>query len=310
MPAPGMITLVENFRAVFYAPFYAAFALRAYEQEGLEVGLKTASHATDPSRFVVSREGDVSWSGPLRLMATLDQDPASDAVAFCEVVGRDPFMLVGREPNPSFRLGDLSRLKLATVSEVPTPWLCLRHDLRLAGIDESKLDRIGDATMAENATALRAGRVDVIQVFEPFAAQLEADGAGHVWRAAAARGPTAYTTFNTTRAFLARQPETALRMCRAMYRTQKWIATHDGPALAEAVSSYFPQLPQAVLGQALERYRGLGIWNRDPLLQRKGLEWLRDAAIAGGRIRNRFRFEDCADMRYAEQAIKENPPSA
>jgi NitT/TauT family transport system substrate-binding protein len=304
-----MITLVENFRAVFYAPFYAAFALRAYEQEGLDVRLKTAANATDPSRFVVSTEGDVSWSGPLRLMTTLDQDPAADAVAFCEIVGRDPFMLVGREPNPSFRLEDLLRLKLATVSEVPTPWLCLRHDLRLAGIDESRIARVGDATMAENAAALRAGRVEVIQVFEPFAAQLEADGAGHVWRAAAGRGPTAYTTFNTTRAFLAKQPDTALRMCRAMYRTQKWIAAHEGRELATAVASYFPGLPATVLGRALERYRALGIWNRNPLLQREGLEWLRDAAIEGGRIKRRFRFEDCADMRYAREAMTEDPPS-
>ena len=29
------ITLIENFRAVFYTPFYAAFALGAYAAEGL-----------------------------------------------------------------------------------------------------------------------------------------------------------------------------------------------------------------------------------------------------------------------------------
>ena len=27
------LTLIENFRAVFYTPFYAAFALKAYEAE-------------------------------------------------------------------------------------------------------------------------------------------------------------------------------------------------------------------------------------------------------------------------------------
>ena len=31
------LTLIENFRAVFYTPFYAAFALKAYEAEGVEV---------------------------------------------------------------------------------------------------------------------------------------------------------------------------------------------------------------------------------------------------------------------------------
>ena len=47
---------------------------------------------------------------------------------------RDPFLLMGRTPKPDFKLADLKSVKLATVSEVPTPWLCLQNDLRLAGI--------------------------------------------------------------------------------------------------------------------------------------------------------------------------------
>jgi NitT/TauT family transport system substrate-binding protein len=309
MPSPAALTLVENFRAVFYAPFYAAFALRAFEQEGLHVTLKPATDPLDAARFVVSGEGDVSWSGPLRLMSTLEQRPDSGAVAFCEVVGRDPFLLVGRGPNPSFQLEDLLGKKLATVSEVPTPWVCLRHDLRLAGIDEARLTVVAGASMAQNAAALRDGRVDVIQVFEPYAAQLEAEGAGAVWRAAAQRGPTSYTTFNTTRAFLAAQPETATRMCRALYRTLRWIVAHDGLALAREVAPYFPGLEAVVLARALERYRALGIWNRTPVLAREGLEWLRDAALAAGRLRTHFRYEDCVEMRHAERVAAEDPPS-
>jgi NitT/TauT family transport system substrate-binding protein len=39
------IVLIENFRAVFYAPFYAACALGEYQEEGLEVELKPAAGA-------------------------------------------------------------------------------------------------------------------------------------------------------------------------------------------------------------------------------------------------------------------------
>ena len=101
------ITLIENFRAVFYGPFYAASALGAYAQEGLDVVVKPASGAT-AAGFQVPSEGEVSWGGPLRLMNTLDKNPAAGVVAFCEVVGRDPFVLVGREPRPAFRLQDLA----------------------------------------------------------------------------------------------------------------------------------------------------------------------------------------------------------
>jgi len=301
------ITLIENFRAVFYAPFYAASALGAYEQEGLEVVVKPATHTG--GGFQTPQEGEVSWGGPLRLMNTLDKNPQAGVVAFCEIVGRDPFFLVGREPNAAFRLQDLAGKRIGTVSEVPTPWICLRHDLRLAGVAESGLQRKADGTMPENAAALRSGALDVIQVFQPFAAQLQAEGVGHVWYASASRGPTSYTSFNTTRAFLGREPDVALRMCRAMYRTQKWIATRAGAALADAVADYFPGLPKHALSASFDGYKALGVWNRTPLLERKGLEWLRDAALAEGMLRTHFRYEDCVDMRFAEQVVREDPPA-
>lgn len=301
------MVLIENFRALFYAPFYAACALGAYEAEGLEVELKPAAELGRALQAVSAGSGQVSWGGPLRIMAALDRDPACGYAAFCEVVGRDPFFLVGRAPNPGFTPAQLPRFTLAVVTEVPTPWICLQHDLRGAGIAPSSVKLAPGRTMAENAAALRAGKVDVIQVFQPYAQSLAEEGAGHVWYAAASRGPTAYTSLNTTRAFIEREPDTVLRMTRAMYRTLKWVAARDGPALAEAIAGYFPGEPVARLAACCERYRSLGLWNRSPVLQREGLEWLRDAMLGAGAIRTRFAYEDCVDMRFAEQVLREDP---
>ena len=162
--------------------------------------------------------------------------------------------------------------------------------------------------MAENVAALRAGEVDVIQLFEPYVQALVEEGIGHVWYAAASRGPTSYTSFNTTRSFLNREPQTVLRVTRAMCRTLKWIAAHDGRALAESIASYFPEVPVARLAGCCDRYRSVGLWNRTPVLQRSGLEWLRDAMLAAGAIRTRFTYEDCVEMRFAEQVVREDPP--
>ena len=130
-----------------------------------------------------------------------------DLVSFAEVVTRDPFLLLGREPRPDFVLRDLLDVRVATVSEVPTPWMCLQDDLRRAGITPSELTRIGDRTMADNVAALRRGEVDVVQVFEPFGATLLAEGAGHLWFAQASRGPTSYTTFYARRRLLAERQD-------------------------------------------------------------------------------------------------------
>lgn len=303
------ITLIENFRAVFYTPYYASIALGAYRDEGIEIELKASNDASRTLESVMSGSGQVSWGGPVRIMLALEKDPAGKPVAFCESVGRDPFFLVGLAPNPGFKLEHLYGKRVATVSEVPTPWMCLQHDLRLAGLDPLKLTRIGDRTMIENANALRAREVDVIQVFEPFAAQLEEEGAGQVWHAAASRGLTTYTTFNAPRTFLEREPDTARRMCRAMYRTQKWIAARPAADVAEVVAPYFPQLSKSVLTASCQRYKSLDVWNRQPVMVAQGFEWLRDAGLSSGLITRRYAFEDCVDMRIATEVVREDPPT-
>ena len=299
------VTLIENFRAVFYAPFYAAFSLGSYEAEGVDVRLAMSAAADKTLSTLTSGSGQVSWGGPMRLLHACNDNPHCGLVSFCEVVGRDPFYLLGREPNANFRMCDLADKTLAVVTEVPTPWYCLQQDLRLAGIDPLHIRRVPAGTMAQNVERLRAGEVDVIQVFEPYAQQVAETAMGYRWYIAASRGPASYTTLNTTRAFIERDPDTVLRMTRAMYRTQRWIAAHDGGELAQAIGGYMPDIPLSTLVASCRGYKASGIWNTDPLQQRAGLEWLRDAMLDCNAIRAKPAFEDLADMRFAEQAMRE-----
>src|ERR1700733_14041830 len=206
------ITLQESLRGLFYAPFYVALARDAYAAEGVEVRFASSPRPGDAACNVMDGTVDVCWGGPMRVMQAYQEISGCDLVSFAEVVTRDPFLLVGREPRPDFRLADLLGVRVATVGEVPTPWLCLQEDLRRAGIAPGRVDRIGDRGMADNVAALRAGEVDVVQVFEPFVSALVAEGAGHVWYAAARRGPTSYTTFYARRGLLTTRREELRRM--------------------------------------------------------------------------------------------------
>src|ERR1700687_2346271 len=183
------IILQEPLRGLFYAPDYAALALGAWEKEGVEVRMVSAPSPAEAPNALFYGTVDVAWGGPMRVNQIYDQRANCDLVCFGEAVTRDPFMLIGRLPRPNFRLAVLMAVRLATVSEVPTPWLCLQDDLRRAGIDPDNLDRIADWTMLENMTALCRGEVDVVQLSQPLAEELIASGDGHLWYAAANRGP-------------------------------------------------------------------------------------------------------------------------
>src|SRR5262249_28992438 len=158
-----------------------------------------------------------------------DQEPSADLVCFCDVVARDPFFIVGNQPRPQFKFADLATLRFGTVSEVPTPWICLADDLRRAAVDPDRLARVADRTMEQNEADLAAGKLDAIQVFQPHAERLIASGKGHVWYAAATRGRTAYTTLVTRRAVLDRRRDELLRMTRAIHRTLGWFAKAPAP---------------------------------------------------------------------------------
>jgi NitT/TauT family transport system substrate-binding protein len=302
------ITLQENLRGLLYAPYYAALALGAYRQEGVATAFVSAPTPAEGPTGLFAGTVDVAWGGPMRVMQMYERRPDCDLVCFGEVVTRDPFLLIGRERCPDFAFADLYGKRVATVSEVPTPWLCLQEDLRRASLDPDALQRIADRSMADNVTALRRGELDVVQLFEPFAEELIAADDGHLWYAAAARGLTSYTSFYTRRSVLAARRGELKSLVRGLYRTQKWVHAQPPEALADAVQSFFPGVPPRLLRSAVANYRALGIWGRNPTLTRVGYDGLKAGLVSGRFVKEGAPFEQAVDNSLAEEVVREDPP--
>jgi NitT/TauT family transport system substrate-binding protein len=302
------IVLQESLRGLFYAPYYAALTLGAYEQEGVDVRFVSATGFGTAPDGLFSGAVDVAWGGPMRVNQLYDQRADCDLVCFGEAVTRDPFMLIGREQRRDFKIADLMSVRIATVSEVPTPFLCLQHDLRLAGCDPAALDRIPDRSMSENMAALREGTVDVVQLFQPLAESLIAEGSGHLWYAAATRGPCSYTTFYARRSVLAAKRDELTRLVRGLYRTQKWLHAAGPDAVAAAIRPYFPELAEDLLRAAISRYQQLGIWGQTPVLPQEGYDRLKAGLVSGGFTKG-APYEVAVDNSLAEAAVRADPPA-
>jgi NitT/TauT family transport system substrate-binding protein len=302
------IVLQESLRGLFYAPYYAALTLGAYEQEGVEVRFTSAAGFGAAPNGLFAGTADVAWGGPMRVNQLYSERPDCDLVCFGEAVTRDPFLLIGREQRRDFNIADLMSVRIATVSEVPTPFLCLQHDLRLAGCDPAALDRVPDGTMAENMAALRAGTVDVVQLFQPLAEALIAQGSGYLWYAAANRGPCSYTTFYARRSVLAAKGDELARLVRGLYRTQKWLHGAAPGAIVAAIRPYFPDVPEDLLRAAITRYQELGIWGQTPVLPRDGYDRLKAGLVSGGFAKG-TPYEVAVDNTLAEMAMRDDPPA-
>lgn len=292
------LTLVENFRALFYMPFYVLKERGDAKAEGLDVEWIDANTPGGAIDALKTGAVDLTWGGPMRVMKDHDTHPfgPDSLVGFCEVVGQDPFYLVGRESSQPFSLTQLPAQRLSVVSEVPTPWLCLQTDLADNGVDVAAYLKSGDIvttrTFEEQVVALKSGLVDVAQLFEPYVSQLEAEPGMAVLARASDRGPTVYTTFITTHARHAEKAAEFGALTRAMARTQQWMRQHSD-SIYELCGQYFPDIDPYVARRGIQRYIDDGVWSANPTVSQTGFETLSRCLHNGGFIRAPAQFSRC-----------------
>ena len=289
------IHLAENFRAVFYAPFYACLELGWFRERGLEVNLVASPSPGAGIADMLSGAIHLVWGGPMRVLKDRDQNPPGprSLLAFGEVAARDPFYLVGRPDLAPFELRALTRLRLATVSEVVTPWLCLQQDLRDHGINPNLLNRHGDASMEDNLRALADGRTDVAQLFEPFVSLAENEGIGSPLHAAHERGPTAYTTFLSTAENIERHGAAFRAMAEALAQFTPWLKAEGVGELSRLVAHLYPTVSPDLLEQSFARYERTAIWSCQPHVSRAGFRRLAQSLVSANFISNAVPYEAC-----------------
>lgn len=292
------IRLCENMRALGYAPFYYALATDAFMAEGLAVQLLTSPSASRTGEMLLQGAADVSWGGPMRVMMHHEADPDCPLVCFAQVVARDPFVLVGREPRPAFRFQDLATLRVAVATEVPTPWLMFQDDLARAGLDPAALHRAEAGSMQASAAALLAGAVDVAQLFEPHVDALQQAGC-HVWHRFSDRGDIAYTTFYATRAFIATNRDACVRLVRGVNRSARDFHATSASDIARAIENFLPQTDPAVLARIVGSYRSAGLWARAADLPATAFVRLKAALLSGGLISHDFPYDHIVDQRLS-----------
>lgn len=296
------LLLVEPFRAVFYAPYYVALDGGHVARQGVELGLVTAGTPDAAAARLHDGSADLAWSGPMRPMLERSRDIASPLRSFGAAVMRDPFLLMGRGARPDFALAEAASMRLAIPSEVPTPWWCLQHDLRSAGIaDPAAMPGISFRPMAEGAAALLAGEVDAALLFEPHAAALEEQGAA-VWYAAASRGPTAYSALYATAPRMAEKRAAFEAVVRGLGDALAWLAAAAPDAIAETVAPRFPDVPRRRLVRSLARYKALGLWSDTTRLPPEALDRLAASMIAAGAMARHPGYAACVDTSFETSA--------
>jgi NitT/TauT family transport system substrate-binding protein len=286
------LTIAENFRGLFYIPFYVLRELSLDQAEGISVQWLPPGSPGGAIDAVKAGRIDLTWGGPMRVM--IDHDSSADdpqrLLSVSQAVGRDPFCLLASKPGVTLK--DLTNLRVSVVKEVPTPWLCLQADLADLGVALPKQLRT-DLDMHAQLHALAVGEVDVIQAFEPFVSQALRTGKAYLVYEASSRGPTVYTAFITSRNTLERRKPDIRALDRALGRALTWMRA-EGPAATMArVRGYFPDLSEDDLSDSVSRYIHNEVWSDTTRVDRAGFDRLSDSFFRGGAIRAPAHYEHC-----------------
>jgi len=302
------LTVLMPFHTPFYAPLAAGAALGHFRDAGLDVTAVPAA-AFGKATIDALLGGDIEISlGGLMRSFELAERTGQIVVHFAEVCSRNGFFLLAREPRPGFRWTDLVGRTVLSFAEAPTPWQCLLTVLRRHGVDPARVRIERHRPGPEAVAAFLAGTGDFLEQPQPVIERLLVEGRGHlVASMGEATGPLPFSSYMTTPAFLAREPDVVARFTRATYRTQRWLAAHGAGDVARVVAPAFPETELPLLERAVARYLGQGTWARDPLLRRDGYDYLERILLDGAFIRRGQRYEDLVDTAIATQVMAEAP---
>lgn len=295
------LRLNQGAAAIFYLPHFAAQELGAFRDEGLTVEFVTSAYGQQWS-VLAGGGADLTVGGPMRTMR-LQAEEGKRLVNFCGAVRANPWYLVGRRPDPPFSWSSLVGRTVIEFADAEPPGLCFRWLLRQRGIGLDRVKWLRGLGTSREVEAFGAGQGDYLLHSLHTAAPLVARGQGTlVQELATPTGPVPWSAYAAFPATLRARRAELEAFTRAITRALCWIAAHPAREAAALVSRYLPDFTEPVLADAIDRYQGLGLWPRDPMIPRADFEHLRSILLMTGWLPRPVPYEDQVDTTFAEDA--------
>ncbi|MCI0860129.1 MAG: ABC transporter substrate-binding protein [Chloroflexi bacterium] len=300
------LRLMEVFRTVFYTPIYVSVAGGFLESEGLDVTFTTCPpEFGQVHRALIQGAADISGSGIMRSIITLDMGAETVPAHVAEINARDGFFVLGRQPQNQFQWQALKGATVIPVGFSPMPWASFQFALRNNGVEPGELKLISGLTLDEALSAFKGGQGDFIHLPQPAAEQLIASGAAHLAVALGpANGHIAYSSFAATNRFLDQNPDVVHRFIRGYARALNWLSDNDPAAVGQAISPFFPGVDSELITKAVERYKSQETWPRDPQLEEPEYQNLQEILIAAGMVQERQPYSKVVRPEFARDALK------
>ena len=300
------VRLNEVTRSVFYAPLYASINLGYFAEEGIELELITGQGADKVMTALLSGQADIGFMGPEATIYVYNQGQEDYVVNFAQLTKRDGSFLVAREPDPNFSWEDVRGTSIIGGRRGGMPLMTLEYVLKNHGIvpgeDVEVLTHIQFPLMAG---AFTGGEGDFVTLFEPVATKVELEGVGYVVASVGKdSGEIPYTVFSARKSLLASNPELIQKFTNAIYRGQIWVMENTPEEIARVIRPSFPDADEAMLANAVRRYKEIDAWAATPIFTEEAFERLQNIMEIAGELEKRAPYDSLVTNSFALRATE------
>lgn len=295
---------MDTYRNLFYTPLYVAVAVGFFYDEGLNVEFSIVPDNASATEMLRSGTVDIAQTGISRSLMDLDGGREDAPLHVAEINQRDGFFLLSRHPVDSWRWKELEGSTLIPIGFTPVPWNPLRAVLINHGVDLDSIKLVRDVSAVDAINLFRKGEADYLHILHPYAQSLIDEGVGHM---AASLGPElgyiCYSSFAATPGFIDEHSDIVQAFVNGFQKALEWVDMNGESAIAERVSSFFPDNPQEVLARAIWQYKNQNTWPQDSLIGEDGYDAMRDILIEGGLVNYRHPYERLVRPEFARNAF-------
>ena len=307
-PAPvtpiETVRVLESVRSPYFLPQYLALKLGYFKEQNLAVSITTTSQEAIRAALADGRT-DIALCGLQKILFNPGAKGPQPKI-FATLAGRDGSFLLCRKDAENFQWQNLKNKSIIGSSQDDSSEIALEEVLREHGQPPNR-----SVTIYYNIPdtlrlgAFRSGTGNYIQLLEPAASLAESKGYGQVAASVGmSTGDMVVTAYAALPSYIESKPAVIQQFTNAIYKAQLWLGQHSSEEVAEVVAPLFVNVDRKVLIRSIERYRTLGIWANNPLVQKDSYDKFQTAAKKAGEIAEPTPYETAVITDFAQQAVE------
>jgi NitT/TauT family transport system substrate-binding protein len=293
------IKVAEVTHSIFYAPQYLAHSLGFFEEEGLDVEIILTSGADNVAAAVMSGDVQIGFCGSEQTIYIYNQGAKDYLVNFSALTKKDGSFLIARSANDHFQISDLIGKHIIAGRKGGMPAMTLEWILNQNGISTDSVNFDTSIDFAAISGAFIGGAGDYVSLFEPTALALEQQDQGYVVASLGELGGVVpYTAYNAKKSYIEENSDVIEGFTKAIDKALVYVHEHTSEEIADAITSYFPDVTYNDLVKIVERYMDIDAWYSSSFISETDFNHIQDIIENAGELENRVSYDILVDTTY------------